>query len=365
MPSTIRFLRQYLRPVDGTVNETEVGYSRGNGSLHATVFRPTGRTGQLPGWVVLHGLTRAGREHPALLRFCRAVASAGNVVFLPEIPEWRDLRVEPEVTLGTIREAVRALHLRADVRHEHVGLFGFSFGATQALVAASDPETAALLAGLASWGGYYDLRRLFRFGLTGLHEIDGTTYHTQPDPYGSWVMAGNYLDRVPGYSGTAPVARALHELALEAGEKGVYAWDPIYDGSKNRLRAGLDAGQRELFDLIAPMTGAPRRDEARLLELADALAATAITASPQLDPKPFLSVVDLPVLFAHGRDDRLIPFSESILLSRAVPARSLQSLTITALFQHSGGTQSGLGTAGMAREGIRFVRLLRRMLRLV
>jgi pimeloyl-ACP methyl ester carboxylesterase len=365
MRSTVRFLRQYLRPVEGQLKESEVGYTRGNGSLRATVFRPGGRTGRLPGWVVLHGLTRAGRAHPALLRFCRAVASAGNVVFLPEIPEWRDLRVEPEVTIGTIRAAVRALHLRDDVQHEHVGLFGFSFGATQALVAASDRETSSLLAGLASWGGYYDLRRLFRFGLTGLHEIDGTTYHTQPDPYGSWVMAGNYLDRVPGYTGSEAVAHALHELALEAGEKGVYAWDPIYDASKSRLRGRLAAGQRDLFDLIAPLTGAPRRDEERLLQLADALAATAIAASPQLNPRPYLPVVGLPVLFAHGRDDRLIPFSESILLSRAVPPQWLRSLTITALFQHSGGTQSGLGAAGMAREGIRFVRLLRRMLRLI
>jgi hypothetical protein len=35
-------------------------------------------------------------------------------------------------------------------------MFGFSFGATQALIAASQPETAALLAGIASWGGYCD-----------------------------------------------------------------------------------------------------------------------------------------------------------------------------------------------------------------
>lgn len=354
-----------MRPVNGAVNERDVGYERGETRLTATVFRPAGRSGQLPGWVVLHGLTRAGRSHPALLRFCRAVASAGNVVLLPEIPEWRDLRVDPEVTIGTIREAVRALHLRDDVRHEHVGLFGFSFGATQALVATTDPETAALLTGVASWGGYFDIGRLFRFGLTGLHEIDGTTYHTQPDPYGSWVMAGNYLDRVPGYSGSEAVARALHELALEAGEKRIYAWDPVYDASKHRLRGSLAPDERELFDLIAPATDAGPRDERRLLELAEALADTAVTAHPQLDPQPFLPTVGLPVLFAHGRDDRLIPFSESILLSRAVPPRYLASLTITALFQHSGGTHSGLGTAGIAREGIRFARLLRRMLALV
>src|SRR5690606_8515639 len=153
---------------------------------------------------------------------------------------WRDLRVAPAVTIGTIQQAVRALQLRDDVKHDHVGLFGFSFGATQALIAAADESTSRLLAGVAAWGGYSDLRRLFRFGLTGEHELDVVTYRTEPDPYGCWFMAGNYLPRVPGYNGTDAVARALHDLALEAGEKGLFAWDPFFDASKRRLRSGLE-----------------------------------------------------------------------------------------------------------------------------
>jgi pimeloyl-ACP methyl ester carboxylesterase len=186
--------------------------------------------------VVLHGLTRTGRAHPSLIRFARSVAAAGNVVLVPEVPEWRDLRVAPALTIETIRAAVAALQQRDDVIHEHVGLFGFSFGATQALVAAAEPDVAAMLAGVAAWGGYFDLRRTFRFGLTGLHDFGNATYQMQPDPYGAWVMAGNYLPMVPGYSGSDAVGRALHDLALEAGERGTYAWDPVYDESKQRLR---------------------------------------------------------------------------------------------------------------------------------
>lgn len=365
MSSTIRFLRQYLRPTDDATVESETVYTRGTEELPATVFRPARGPRHLPGWVVLHGLTRPGRAHPSLQRFARAVASAGNVVLVPEIPEWRDLRVAPSVTIGTIRQAVRALQLRDDVRHEHVGLFGFSFGATQALIAAADEETARLLTGVAAWGGYYDLRRLFRFGLTGMHDIDGVTYQTQPDPYGPWIMAGNYLPRVPGYEGAGAVATALHDLALEAGERRLYAWDPVFDESKRRLREHLSHEQQDLFDLIAPATTAPRRSHERVLELAEALADTALDIDPLLDPGPFLPDVRVPVLFSHGRDDRLIPFTETIRLSRAVPERHVRSVMITALFQHSGGTQSGLGPVGVAREAARFALLLRRVLALV
>ncbi|HEX6308230.1 MAG TPA: hypothetical protein VFZ69_08590 [Longimicrobiales bacterium] len=361
----MRFLRQYLRPSGDPAIETETIYSRDGEELPATVFRPAGRARALPGWVVLHGLTRPGRAHPSLQRFARAVASAGNVVLVPEIPEWRDLRVAPAITIPTIRQAVRALQQRDDVRHEHAGLFGFSFGATQALIAAADDETARLLAGVASWGGYSDLHRLFRFGLTGLHDLDGVTYSADPDPYGCWIMAGNYLPRTPGYETAGAVAAALHDLALEAGELRLFAWDPFFDASKRRLRAALDPGDRELFDMIAPETTTPRRDHGPVLELARRLADTALRIDPLLDPAPFLPAVRVPVLFAHGRDDRLIPFTETIRLSRAVPADRIRSTTITALFQHSGGTQTGLGPIGLAREAARFGLLLRRVLGLV
>ncbi|CAN5671332.1 hypothetical protein BH23GEM10_BH23GEM10_02540 [soil metagenome] len=365
MPATVRFLKQYLCPADGVVAEAEVMYSRGAEPLPASVFRPAGDLRRLPGWVVLHGLTRAGRSHASLLRFVRALAAAGNVVFVPDIPEWRDLRIAPDITLHTIRDAVRALHQRADVQHDRIGLFGFSFGATQALIASADADTAGLLAGTASWGGYHDLRRLCRFGLTGRHEIDGTTYQTQPDPYGCWIMAGNYLPRVPGREGTDAAARALHDLAIEAGDTGAYAWEPVYDAAKLRLRATLGPRDRTIFDMIAPLTTVRHHDTAALLELAEDIARTALQADPLLDPRPALPHVRVPVVFAHGRDDRLVPFSESIRLARGVPANCIRGLTITSLFQHSGGTQSGLGPIGLTREGARFVSLLRRVLHLI
>jgi pimeloyl-ACP methyl ester carboxylesterase len=365
MPSTLRFLKQYLRPSADATVATETVYSRNGESLPATVFRPARAPRTLPAWVVLHGLTRPGRAHPSLQRFARAVASAGNIVFVPEIPEWRDLRVAPAITLDTIREAVRALQQRDDVRHEHVGLFGFSFGATQALIAAADEDTSRLLAGVAAWGGYSDLHRLFRFGLTGVHELDGVSYNMEPDPYGCWIMAGNYLTRVPGYESADRVATALHDLALEAGERRLYAWDPVFDEAKARLSSGMGPDERELFEMIAPATTAPRRDHERVLELAASLADTALRADPLLDPHPFLADVRVPILFAHGRDDRLIPFTETLRLSRLVPPERVRSITITALFQHSGGTQSGLGALGVAREGMRFATLLRRVLSLV
>jgi pimeloyl-ACP methyl ester carboxylesterase len=364
MLSTLRYLRQYVKPKPGRVRTEEITYARGAESLPATVYRPSG-SGALPGWVVLHGLTYTGRQHPSLVRFAAAVAAAGNVVLVPDIPEWRALRVAPAVTVDTIRAAVQALQSRADVAHEHAGLFGFSFGATQALMASCEPDVRSLLSGVAAWGGYCDLRRLFDFAMTGEHELDGVEYRVAGDPYGIWIMTGNYLTAMEGFEHAAGAAAALHELALEAGRSGLYAWDPAFDATKATLRARLAVPDREVFDMIAPPTTAPPADPARTRTLARRLAEAVLRVDPLMDPTPYLPRVTVPTLLAHGRDDRLIPFTETLRLRRALPPEVVRGCTITSLFAHSGGTRSGLGPLGLAREGVRFVDLLRRTLTLV
>ncbi|HSJ13637.1 MAG TPA: hypothetical protein VK939_04425 [Longimicrobiales bacterium] len=365
MPWTHRFLRQYLRPAAGAVHVQETHYERGGAALPARVYRPAGSRAPLPAWVVLHGITRTGREHRGLDRFAGAFAAAGNLVFVPDVPEWRELRIAPAVTRETIRCAVRTVQARDDVRHGHVGLLAFSFGATQAVAAGADPEVAELLHGIVGWGGYFDMRRAIRFGFTGEHELDGVGYRMEPDPYGAWIVAGNYLTRVPGHEGDDAAAGALHALAIEAGERGFYAWDPIYDEAKRRIGATLARDQREIFDLMAPLTDAPRPDPMAGARLAERLATAALAADPLLDPTASLPTLRVPVLLAHGRDDRLIPFTETLRLARALPDERLRGCTITSLFAHSGGRLGGLRPWVHARETLRFLGLMRRILNLV
>lgn len=364
MPSTLRFLRQYLRPVDDGVRAVETTYTRRGVELPATLFRPR-HDRRLPGWIVLHGLTMTGRQHPALVRFVRAIAAGGNAVLVPEIPEWRNLQVAPALAGETIRAAVASLHDHPGVDPERVGLFGFSFGATQALVAVAEPAVHSLLHAIVAWGGFHDVPRLFTFGLTGEHELDGIAYRVRPDPYGSWIMMGNYLTAIPGYEDYGAVAAALHELAREAGRRGFYAWDPVYDGSKRRLREGLQPAERDLFDAVAPPAARAIDDSPAKRALALDLAEAALRIDPLLDPQPYLPRLGVTTLVAHGHDDRLVPFTESIRLARSLPPDHLESCTITHLFAHSGGTDRSLGPLRLVRESARFVHVLHRILHLL
>ncbi|MGH7476011.1 MAG: alpha/beta hydrolase family protein [Longimicrobiales bacterium] len=372
MLRTARFLRQHLRPSAAAIQTAELTYARGAESLPATGLRPSGRSERLPVWVLLHGLTYTGREHPALVGFGRALAASGTAVFVPDVPEWRALRFAPAISEATITAAVLAASRLDGIDPDRIGLIGFSFGATQALIASVDPALRNRLAGVAAWGGYYDVRRLFGFGITGRHDLDGRAYRTRPDPYGAWMAGANYLTSVPGHAEDGDVAEQLRLLAEEAGRRRVYAADPSYDAHKAELSAALPAEKRALFDLFArPSTssldpwndGVWSRDEVEGLALA--LAEAALARDPLLDPAPFLPQVDVPIVLAHALDDRLVPFTESIRLRRGLPPASVRTCQILALFSHSGGPHEALGKLGRMRETLRFALLLRQILRLL
>jgi pimeloyl-ACP methyl ester carboxylesterase len=359
-----RFLREYFRRGSFPVVRTETRYHREGEDLDASVYSLPGKK-RRPGWVVLHGLTGPGKDHPSLERFARALAATDAVVMTPDIPEWRNLRVATTMTVPTIRSAIRSLAEHPAVTGDRVGLIGFSFGATQGMVAASDPALESTLQGVAAWGGYRDVHRLCRFGTTGEHDLDGVAYTIPRDPYGSWILGADFLTGVPGMEAYHDVAAALRELAVEAGRRRIYAWDPSYDPDKLRLRETIAEPHRDVYDLFASPAGQPPHDLDRAREIANGLGDAALRVQPLLDPGPCLRRFRTRTLVAHGRHDRLVPFTESLRLARELQPDVLARCTITGLFAHSGGTEKGLGPWGLSLEGTRFVALLNSIIRLI
>ncbi len=359
--STIQALR-YLRSWSsgrGEFHEEELSLDRGFDRVPATLFRPPGARGGLPGWVVLHGITRPGRAHPSLLRFCRALTSTGAAVLLPEIPEWRELELAPDRAVPTIRAAILALDARPETETGRTGVVGFSFGAPQVLIAARDPDLRGHLSTVVGFGGYCHLRATLRFQFTGEFEDGRETRFLRPDPYGRWVVGANYLTKIPGLGEAGDVAAALHSLASAAGERRIESWDPLYDPVKADLRKGIDPRRRELFDLFAPMADAEPDREASL-ELVEGLCSAAEATDPYLDPARWLHEVQVPVHLIHGREDHLIPFTETLRLQEALPAAPTRA-TITGLFAHSEGKRIA-SAVGQAAEGMRFLNALRAIL---
>lgn len=367
MPTSARRTFLYVRSwVTGRadVRVRELVLDRDGIPVPATLVTPAAPPGPVPVWVALHGITRPGRTHRQLVRFTRAVAEGGAAVLVPEVPEWRALDLAPRLAVPSILSCLEALdalpHL---VSPRRVGLIGFSFGAPLVLTASTHPALRGRVAGVVGFGGYLDLERTLVFQFTGQHEWKGERHSLRPDPYGRWIAGANYLTSVPGCEDAGEVARALRRLAAAAGDAGVVAWDAVLDADKLELRREISPGWRPLFDLFAPSADRDP-DPVRGEEMAHRLAAAARRAEPAIEPGPLLGDVTAPVHLMHGRQDRLIPFSEMLRLAAALPEGALASAVVTRLFAHS--SRDPLpGWREGAREVITFVRALSGLLGLV
>lgn len=363
--ATLRFLRQYFRPRADIIDVSETTFQRGDEQLDATVYRRRGRRTYRTAWVVLHGITYRGRQHKGLARFASSMAAAGHFVFIPEIPEWSRFTVAPALAVPTIRAAVHALHQRDDIDRDRIGLFAFSFGGTQAIVAANDAGIETELRGVVSWGGYASVQNFVRFGFTGEHEFEGRTYQAEPDPYGRWIVGGNYLTKMSGFEDMHDVAAALIELATESGKLGVYAGDPQFDPLKEQLASRFRGEKLRTFDVFAPRGRVLGEERTYARELIVPMAETVVRADPLMDPTAALAGIRVKTFLAHGRDDRLVPFTESLHASRRIPPDVLAGCAVTGLFAHSGGTSSQLTLPGKVREGALFLSVLDRALGLI
>jgi pimeloyl-ACP methyl ester carboxylesterase len=365
MPSprlrTLRYARAWLQGPRRFEDE-EVVLDRGDRRVHGTLTRPRGAEGALPSWVVLHGITRRGREHAQLQRFTRALVETGAVAIVPDVPEWRELDLAPRLAVPTIRAAIAGLRDSGWARDEPVGVIGFSFGAPHAIVATAHPHVASDVAGSVAFGAYCSLERTIRFLMTGIHEWEGRTHQLKPDAYGRWIFAANHLTAVPEYAHAADVAFALRSLALLAGDLGLPSLDARLDKRKATLRDSVAEDRRWLFDLFAPP--ASTLPDAELAgAAAEALAAAARPMDPLGDPVEALAGVTQPVHVLHGRNDVVIPYTEGLRLRAALPADTWSRVTVTRLFGHSGETLAG--ALRSARELPRFLGALRGVLRLV
>jgi pimeloyl-ACP methyl ester carboxylesterase len=272
------------------------------------------------------------------------------------------------VVRPTLKGCVDWLRQHPDVARAPLGLIGFSFGAPQVAIAAADGYLRDDVAGIVLFGGYCSLERTLACQLTGKHEWNGTEYDLDPDPFGRWVVASNYLTRVEGLEDARDVADSLGRLATAASGQRIPAWDSRHDDLIGELREALPFHRRDLFDQFATASHTPPRDAPHDIErgrhLAGRLAEACRVNDPLLDPTPELASVDLPTRLIHGRGDRLIPFTEGHRLETSLPPGTCRSLTVTGLFNHSAETSpSGIGDR--AREQARLFEAIRGLINTV
>lgn len=274
-----------------------------HGLLRVRVYEPEAAPARTV--VIFPGIHGGGVEEPRLARLCRQLASTGPRVVCAPLPELREFKITPSST-ESIEDVTRWIAQSPVLAPSgRVSLVGVSFSGGLALVAAGSPTLAGKLDAVVSLGGHGLLSRTLRYLATG-QLPDGTT--RAPHDYGLAVVALASVEHLVPPEQMAALGAAIRTF-LEAS----------LDDSPTRARGmALLAEARRMGEALpepgrAIMHAVAERDVRDLgARLSPHLSkvGTSPALSPELSP-----ATTAPVFLLHGRDDNVIPSTETPLVA--------------------------------------------------
>jgi len=278
----------------------EVSYNGPKGPVTADLYLPeAGR--QYPGILLNHGVVDTGKNDPRLRRFAEILCRSGFVVFVPDFKEMRSFRVAPS-DIDEVQVAFENLvSLRNYILPGSCGLFGFSYGSGPTMIAASRPIIREKVRFIVSFGGYYNLRNVLSCIATGNFEFEGRRYFRKPQEYGKWVFLENNLDLITSAQDRLILQKIL-QIKLKNEHASIEQFLPLLgEEGKNALAllSHTDPNQTEILLQKLPLN--------------------VLSSIEALSVAPALKRLKADLILAHGEDDDMIPYTETLRLAQAAP----------------------------------------------
>jgi hypothetical protein len=255
--------------------------------------------------VLVPGAARRGKDDPRLVAFAQTFARARFAVLVPEIPNLRTQRLSPD----DARPVAAAIHHLAGcfdpAEHPSIGLAAISYAAGPALLAAFAPAAKDRIGFVFVIGGYYDVEAVLTFFTTGYFRDgpDGRWRHREPNAYGKWVFVRSNAARLASPEDRAALgeisARKLDDL-----DAGIADLRARLGPQGRAVMAVLDNSDPERVPALLATLPAPIRADLRALDL----------------KRQDFSRLPFDLILVHGRDDPIIPSTESQALAAAAPA---------------------------------------------
>lgn len=252
--------------------------------------------------VLVPGAAPGGKDDPRFVAFAASLARAGFAVLAPDIAELRALRVSAGDAVA-VGDAVRALVEREPAAASGVVVLAVSYAVGPAVLAALEEPVRSRVRLIVAVGGYYDIEAALTYFTTGwFQDTDGALRHRAPNEYGRWA----YL-----HANAGRLTDSADQVLLRLIAERQYALPPQ---PVDALVARLGPQGRPVYDLAA------NRDPARVAELIAALPPVVGEELAALDlRRRDLSRLTAKLLLVHGRDDPIIPASQSLALAKAAP----------------------------------------------
>ncbi|MDO9386462.1 MAG: hypothetical protein Q7T65_07115 [Thiobacillus sp.] len=285
--------------------------------------------------VAAPGAVPQGKDDPRMVAFATTLARAGFAVMVPDLAGYRQLRIRPS-DAREIADAFAWISRQPELAPDgRAGMFAFSYSVGPAVLAALEDDIRGQVRFVVGLGGYHDLPRAMLFFTTGWFEHAGAWQHITPDDTGRMVLAYSSLD----YLAPAPDRAVFDRMVAQRTR------DPEADLAL--LAAGLSPGARAVYAL------AVNDDPARFAELFARLPPAMREDIARLDlARHDLAPLQARLILVHGRNDNLIPYTESLALAVAVPAGQARVFLIRRVLGHVDMGVSDLFTWRFWREDL-------------
>ncbi|MBP2238169.1 acetyl esterase/lipase [Sinorhizobium kostiense] len=269
------------------------------------VYRPGGGEQARAIVVLVPGIVRLGNDDPRIVAFAETMARSRFLVFVPDLQSLRDLSIRSE-DVGELSALTWHIASKETAGAEKsVGIVAFSYAAGPAILAAMDPQTRRLVRFVYTVGTYYDIVSLGTYLTTGyFREGPDRRWQTQtPSSYATWVFVHSSAAWLKDPTDRR-ILRAMSEAKLA---------DPDVDVRGFAVQLGPEG--QAVYRLLL------NRDPEKAARLISELPASLLAEFQRLDLR-LRNMADLKatLILVHGRDDTLIPYSESVRLAAAADA---------------------------------------------
>ena len=330
-------------------SRTPIAFTTADRRAEADLYLPAAGAPQA-GIVLVPGAVREGRRDARLVALANGLARLRFAVLVPEMRFSGELRIRAGHARD-VADAFRYLVRREDLAPAgRAGIAAFSYAVGPALLAALEDDLVHEVRFVLGVGGYHDLRTAIRFFTTGYFEHDGQFRRLQPDPYPLLVLARSLAPDVRD-SADRRILEAMVSAKLE---------DRDVDIAPLARQLGPEG--QAVYRLLTNRD--PGLTQALLATLPPASRAT-IDALTLHDKK--LAALSARLILVHGRNDRLIPYTESLALARAVGPGRVRVFILHSVLGHVDLSLSGLLSAQLWTEelpdALRLVRATSLLLR--
>lgn len=256
---------------------------------------------KLAAWVAVHGVTINGGQDPRLIHFARSMAHFGVTCVVPTLGGLASCRWKT----SDLDELANIVTFTADTTRQPVGLVGFSFGGSYALIVAGRSGALKHIPWVITFGAYHNLADV----------LEGYALNLRREPKNNAEWDENIYERLVFLYGHRD-AVAFHQEVWQKAEALLKRYC-----SKASFEEKLHFYDRYLHDLDTELFK-PLPDP----EVLD-----------KLSPAGNLEHLDCPVTLIHDRNDHAVSpaqaehlFSELQTLHRNQPHR----LVLTSLLSH-------------------------------